>query len=114
LAGALSEIATRTLRNEFRSIRPEEAQILVLSGSSRALSTYPEELSLEAERALVRLGVRVRSRARVIQIDGEGVTFRLADGAESRLSTRTVLWAGGVMPSDFTETLAARLGIQLG
>ena len=114
LAGALAEIATRTLRDEFRSIRPEEAHILVLSGSSRTLSTYPEELSVKAERALIGLGVRVRSRARVIHIDGEGVTFRLSDGTESRLPTRTVLWAGGVMPSEFTETLAARLGIELG
>jgi NADH dehydrogenase len=114
LAGALAEIATRTLRDEFRSIRPEEAQILLFSGSSRALPTYPEELSVKAERALIRLGVRVRGRARVIQIDGEGVTFRSADGAQSRLPTRTVLWAGGVMPSSFTETLATRLGIELG
>ncbi len=114
LAGALAEIATRTLRDEFRSIRPQEAQILILSGSSRALSAYPEELSAEAERALIRLGVRVRNGARVIHIDGERVTFRLPGGAESRITTRTVLWAGGVMPSDFTETLAARLGVELG
>jgi NADH dehydrogenase len=113
LGGALAEIATRTLRDDFRSIRPEEAQILILDGSSRALSAYPEELSVEAERALIRLGVRVRNRTRVIRIDGEGVTFRLPDGSESRMTTRTVLWAGGVMPSDFTQTLAARLGAEL-
>jgi NADH dehydrogenase len=113
LAGALAEIATRTLRDEFRSIRPEEAQILILDGSARVLSSYPEELSAEAERALIRLGVRVRNLARVTHIDGEGVTFRLPDGTESRMMTRTVLWAGGVMPSDFTQTLAARLGVQL-
>lgn len=112
LAGALAEIATRTLRDEFRSIRPEEAQILILDGSSRVLSAYPEELSTEAERALIRLGVRIRNRTRVTHIDGEGVTFRLPDGTESRMTTRTVLWAGGVMPSDFTRTLAARLGVE--
>ncbi|MGH9627879.1 MAG: NAD(P)/FAD-dependent oxidoreductase, partial [Bryobacteraceae bacterium] len=90
LAGALAEIATRTLRDEFRSIRPEEAQILILNGSSRALAAYPEELSTEAERALIRVGVRVRNGARVIHIDGEGVTFRLPEGAESRITTGTV------------------------
>ena len=113
LAGALAEIATRTLRDEFRSIRPEDAQILILDGSSRVLSAYPEELSAEAERALIRLGVRVRNRTRVTRIDGEGVTFQLPDGAESRITTRTVLWAGGVMPSDFTQILAARVGAEL-
>jgi NADH dehydrogenase len=114
LAGALAEIATRTLRDEFRSIRPEEAQILVFNGSSRALSAYPEELSAKAEEALLRLGVRVRNLTRVIHIDGEGLTFRLPDGAESRIATRTILWAGGVRPSEFTQTLAARLGVELG
>lgn len=113
LAGALAEIATRTLRDEFRSIRPEEARILILDGSSRVLSKYPEELSAEAERALIRLGVRIRNRTRVTRIDGEGVTFRVPDGTESRIITRTVLWAGGVMPSDFTRTLAARLGVEV-
>src|SRR5947209_18485967 len=100
MGGALAEIATRTLRHEFRSIRPEEAQILILDGSSRVLSAYPEELSAEAERTLVRLGVRVRNRTRVTRIDAEGVTFRLPDGAESRLRTRKGLCGGGVIPSE--------------
>ena len=113
LAGALAEIATRTLRDEFRSIRPEEARILILNGSSRVLSAYPEKLSTHAERALIRLGVRVRNGLRVTRIDGDGVTFRMPDGAQSRMKTRTVLWAGGVMPSDFTVTLATRIGVEL-
>ena len=109
LAGALAEIATRTLRDEFRSIRPEEAQIMVLGRSSRVLAAYPEQLSAEAERALIRLGVRVRSNTQVTSIDSEGVTFRLPNGTASRIATRTVLWAGGVMPSDFTRMLASRV-----
>jgi NADH dehydrogenase len=113
LAGALAEIATRTLRDEFRSIRPEEAQILLIDGSPRVLSRYPEELSAEAERALLRLGVRIRHRTRATQIDDEGVTFLHSEGTESRLMTRTVLWAGGVMPSDFSLTLAERLGVEV-
>lgn len=113
LAGALAEIATHTLRYDFRSIRPEEAQILILDGSPRVLSAYPEELSAKAERALVRLGVRVRSRTRVTRIDDKGVMYRLADGTESYLATRTVLWAGGVKPSEFTRLLALRLGVEL-
>ncbi|HYP07890.1 MAG TPA: NAD(P)/FAD-dependent oxidoreductase [Bryobacteraceae bacterium] len=113
LAGAVAEIATRTLRDEFRSIRPEQAQIFLLNRSSRVLASYPERLSEDAERALTRLGVRVRNETRVMDIDGEGVRFQLPDGTESRIATRTVLWAGGVMPSDFTRTLASRIGAVL-
>src|SRR5450755_4558829 len=37
LAGALAEIANETLKHDFRSIRPEEARILILDGSARVL-----------------------------------------------------------------------------
>ena len=44
LAGALAEIAHDTLRNEFRSIHPQDATILLLEGSPRVLPSYPEDL----------------------------------------------------------------------
>jgi NADH:ubiquinone reductase (H+-translocating) len=113
LAGALAEIARHTLKHDFRSIRPEESQILILDGSPRVLSNYPEDLSEKAERTLVRLGVRVRSNTRVTDIDAEGLTYRTADGSTERLQSRTVLWAGGVRASEFAKTLANRLHMEL-
>ena len=110
LAGALGEIARRTLRHDFRSINPGDAQILILDGSPRVLSTYPEDLSLRAERSLVRLGARVRTGVKVVEVDSEGVIFHTADGTEHRLPTRTVLWAGGVTAGDFGRHLAAAVG----
>src|SRR5271163_534492 len=41
LAGAMAEIARDTLRHDFRSIKPEQAKILLLDGSSRVLQSYP-------------------------------------------------------------------------
>ncbi len=107
LAGALSEIARHTLRNDFRVIRPEEAQILILDGAPRVLPGFPEDLSKKAERSLIRLGVRVRSGVQVMAIDAEGVTFRTRDGSE-RLAAKTVLWAGGVGASELGRKLAER------
>ncbi len=40
LAGALGEIANDVLRSEFRSIRPSEAQIILLEGAGRVLGTF--------------------------------------------------------------------------
>lgn len=111
LAGALGEISRQTLRNDFRSIRPEEARILILDGSSRVLPTFPEDLSMKAERSLLRLGVRVRTGVRVVAIDGEGVSFQTHSGAE-RLAAKTALWAGGVAGSDLARKLAARTGAE--
>jgi NADH dehydrogenase len=112
LAGALGEIASHTLRNEFRSIDPREAQILILDGSSRLLTAYPEDLSAQAEYSLVRLGVRVRTGVRVEEIKPDGVTFKDTAGKVEHLRTRTVLWAGGVHVGEFGDTLAQRTGAQ--
>ena len=82
LAGALGEIANDTLKNEFRSIRPEEAQILLVDGSPRVLPPYPEELSAAAEQHLIHLGVRARNNVRVTGIDEDGVTLHGPNGDE--------------------------------
>lgn len=112
LAGALGEIANDTLKNEFRSIRPQEAQILLLDGSPRVLPPYPEDLSRAAERHLINLGVRSRNNVRVTHIDEEGVTIHGPNG-EERISARTVLWAAGVTATPFGRVIADRTGAAL-
>jgi NADH dehydrogenase len=109
LAGALAEIAHDTLRNDFRSIRPEESRILLLDGGPHVLATYPQSLSIDAERSLIKLGVRPRLGVRVTSIDAHGVTLETPSG-EDRIETRTVLWAAGVAPSSFGKVLEQRAG----
>ncbi len=112
LAGALAEIAHDTLRHDFRSIRPEESRILLLDGAPHVLSAYPQSLSIEAERSLIKLGVRPRNGVRVTCIDTHGVTLETPSG-QDRIEARTVLWAAGVAPSDFGKVLAQRAGATL-
>jgi NADH:quinone reductase (non-electrogenic) len=112
LAGALGEIARHTLKDDFRSIRPEESQIIILDGSDRVLAHYPEDLSRKALDSLIRLGVRVRTGVRVVGVDADGVDFKAPDGPLQRLSAQTVLWAGGVVATTFGRTLADRTGAQ--
>ncbi|HJT89937.1 MAG TPA: NAD(P)/FAD-dependent oxidoreductase [Bryobacteraceae bacterium] len=112
LAGALGEIARHTLKHEFRSIDPKEARILILDGSPRVLTSYPEDLSARAEESLVRLGVRVRTGVRVVGVDAEGVSFQHVEGGPERLEAKTVLWAGGVQVSAFARILAEATGAQ--
>jgi len=88
LAGALGEIANDTLRNDFRLVRPPEANILLLEGSDRILSAFPPGLSARAESDLIRLGVRTRTRAVVTELDAKGVTVKLGDRIE-RIHART-------------------------
>jgi len=111
LAGALGEIANDTLRHDFRHINPAEAHILLLEGGDRILSAFPPQLSEAAERSLIRLGVRTRTKALVTGIDADGVTI-LVDGATQRIPARTVLWAAGVAPSPLGAILCRRIGAQ--
>lgn len=108
LAGALAEIARDTLRHDFRSIKPEESRIILLEGSRHVLPTYPEKLSVDAERALIKLGVLPRTNIRVVALDDHGVTLNSGE----RIESRTVLWAAGVAPSDFGKALGAPLDKQ--
>ncbi len=113
LAGALGEIARQTLRNDFRSIRPEEARILLLDAGERVLSGYPEELSAKAERHLIGLGVRARCGVRVEDVREDGVWVRGRDGGREWIGARTVLWAAGVRASRVGEILKEAAGAEL-
>jgi NADH dehydrogenase len=112
LAGALGEIANDVLKDNFRSINPEEARIILLEGSSRVLPPFDPELSSAAERSLIRLGVRSRTNVKVIGIDDHGVTLQSERG-EERIDSRTVLWAAGVEASSFGWKLAERTGAEV-
>lgn len=112
LAGALAEIATDSLRHDFRSIHPEDSRILLLDTSPRVLTAFPESLSAAAERQLIQLGVRVIPSVRVTEIDPQGVTYS-AGASTARIEAHTVLWAAGVKPSPWGEILMRRAGAEL-
>ena len=107
LAGAIAEIARETLRQDFRRIRPEEAQIILLEGGPRVLAGYPEDLSAKAEQLVTRLGVEVRKNTFVTDIDEHGLNFKHGEGT-GRLDAKTIIWTGGVDTTSFGRRLAER------
>jgi NADH:ubiquinone reductase (H+-translocating) len=111
LAGALAEIARNTLKDQFTSINPADAKILLVEGGPRVLPTYPPRLSEKAKAFLEQLGVAVRTGAMVTDVQPDSVTIR-ADGGEETVSTRTVLWGAGVKASPLGLKLAQAAGIQ--
>ncbi len=108
LAGALAEIARETLRHDFRAIRPQEARIILIEGAPRVLPPFPADLSAKAEKSLRKLGVDVRTNEKVVRIDATGVTVE-GDAAHEHIPARTVLWAGGIVATEFGKRLAAQL-----
>ncbi len=104
LAGALSEIAYHTLRNDFRNINPREARILLIEGASHPLSMYPEPLSNKARAALEKLGVTVRTGTLVTDIRPGQVQVNSEIGSET-IDAQTVIWAAGVAASPLGRIL---------
>jgi len=107
LAGAIAEIARQTLRNDFRSIHPEEAEIILLDGAPRVLMTFPEDLAEKATRSLERLGVRVKCGEMVQHVDKDGLTIA-SNGQADTIAAKTVIWAGGITASPLGKILATR------
>ncbi len=112
LAGAIGELAHRTMVGDFRHIDPRDARVVLIEGADQALPVYPEKLSKKAAAMLAELGVEVVTQTVVDHIDGEGVVTKSGGGSQ-RIDSRTVLWAAGVKASAFGETLAAKIGADL-
>jgi NADH dehydrogenase len=112
LAGSLGELARNTLKDNFRNIDPSQSEILLIETLERPLPSYPPDLSMKAERALARLGVRILTQTVVTDIEDGAVTARRGDTVE-RIAARTVLWGAGVKASPLGEILARRTGVPL-
>src|SRR2546428_13389206 len=79
---------------DFRSIRPQDARIILVEAGPRILPFMPESLSLKAETALKRLGVEIVKDSPVTSVH-QG---RVMAGTQT-INPGRVLWAAGVEPS---------------
>jgi NADH dehydrogenase len=102
LAGAIAEIAARTLVKDFRKIQTTRSRVLLLEGAPRVLPTYPEDLSRKAEEQLRELGVEVRTNAMVTAV-GAG-SIRVGDEV---IPATVTVWAAGVAASALGRLLSA-------
>lgn len=108
MAGALAEIATRTLARDFRNFDPaRETRVILLEGGPRILPAFSEESSRAARQDLEELGVEVRTgpSAMVRHIDARGVV--VGDG--ERIDASTIVWGAGLKASPLVEQLGAEL-----
>ena len=96
LAASMAQLATVTLRSNFRNIDPAKTSILLIEGGKRVLPSYAASLSKKAAKRLDRLGVKVITDAIVEKVDEQGATVagqlsrsaRVLDGAALRHALR--------------------------
>ena len=112
LAGQIRELATKTLRAEYRSAKPEEARVLLFDGGSAPLAPFGQNLSAKAAKALAKLGVEMHMGSIVTDVDADGIVVRDHEGATTRYEAGTVLWTAGVEAPAFAEALANATGAE--
>jgi NADH dehydrogenase len=112
LAGQIRELATKTLRAEFRKVEPEDARVLLFDGGSAPLATFGEKLSAKAEQTLRKLGVELHMGSIVTAVDATGLAVRDHDGTTTRYEAGTVLWTAGVEAPPFAGALAKATGAE--
>lgn len=113
IAGQIREVATRTLANEFHSIAPEDARVLLFDGGDRVLKSFAPGLSDKASRTLASLGVELHMGVHVTDVGRDGVTVTPKSGGPSeQYGARTVLWTAGVEAVPFARHVADVLGAE--
>ncbi|MBD3675677.1 MAG: NAD(P)/FAD-dependent oxidoreductase [Planctomycetaceae bacterium] len=105
LAGALAEISRHTLVNDFRSIDPSEARIILVEAGDQVLSSYPPDLTSKAESKIRQLGIELRTKTQVTEIKQDYVEVEHV-GSTERIATYSVIWAAGVKANPLGGKLA--------
>src|SRR5690348_11479948 len=112
LAGQIRELATRTLRREYRHIRPEDARVMLFDGGAAPLASFGPQLSAMAARDLRRLGVELHMGSVVTGVRMRGVQGRGQDGGVTWHHAGVVLWTAGVEAPPLAAAVAEATGAQ--
>jgi NADH:ubiquinone reductase (H+-translocating) len=112
LAGQLREVATKTLRREFRHIKPEDARVLLFDGGQAPLAMFGPKLSAMAARDLKKLGVEMHMGSIVTEADLHGVQVKDHDGNVTRYEAGTILWTAGVQAPALAAEVAKATGAE--
>ncbi|MBA4799491.1 MAG: NAD(P)/FAD-dependent oxidoreductase [Rhizobiales bacterium] len=105
MAGAISELGRFMIARDFRSLRPDQLQVLLIEAGPRILASFPESLSQYAVDYLTRIGVDIRLNTPVEDVTPDGVTV-----GGALIPASCMVWGAGVKASP----AAAWLGVPPG
>jgi NADH:ubiquinone reductase (H+-translocating) len=112
LAGQIREVATKTLRKEYRRIKPEDARVLLFDGGQAPLAMFGPKLSAMAARQLGQLGVELHMGSIVTHVDPDGLEVKDHDGKVTRHLCGNVLWTAGVEAPPLAKAVAQATGAE--
>jgi NADH:ubiquinone reductase (H+-translocating) len=100
MAGAISELAKRTIVQDFRHIQTQRARIVLLDAAPKVLPTFADTLCVSALKQLKQLDIEVRVSTKVLGVTAEGVQLE-----HEFIRARTVVWAAGNEASPLAKQL---------
>ena len=103
MAGAVAELAKAALAMAYRSLHGQCARIVLVEAGGQILPAFTPSLARKETRSLERLGVEVRTGAKVESCDAGGII-----AAGQRIDARTLVWAAGVQASPAAQWLGVR------
>lgn len=107
LAGEVGSIAQKTMLKNFRNIDPSQAKVYLIEAGKHILPSYPENLSIQAEKDLTKLGVKVLTNSLVSDINQDGLQI-----GNKTIKTKNIIWAAGVKAPSILTTLNTPLDRQ--
>lgn len=113
MAGQIRELASRTLRGQFRSIEPDAARVVLIDGAPQVLPPFGENLGRKTRESLEGSGVQVMLNSIVTDMDASSVTYRMSNGEVVRVESLCKVWAAGVQGNVLGRTLTEQSGAEL-
>ncbi|MDZ7806233.1 MAG: NAD(P)/FAD-dependent oxidoreductase [Gracilimonas sp.] len=100
MAGAIAEIAKRSMMRDFRNIKPDETKIYLVEAADGILNAFEEPLPKKGQKTLENMGVEVLLNTPVKGIKANGVQV------EGRfIETPNIVWGAGVIASPLIKRL---------
>jgi NADH:ubiquinone reductase (H+-translocating) len=100
MAGAISELAKRTIVQDFRHIQTQRARIVLLDAAPKVLPMFDDTLCASALKQLKQLDIEVKVSTKVLGVTSEGVQLE-----NEFIRARTVVWAAGNAASPLAKQL---------
>lgn len=104
LAGAIRDIASLYMREDYRHIDTTKSRVLLVEGGPHILPSYPPDLQEKAVEQLHELGVEILTGKTVTDIEPGYVVVGKAPNTE-RFDSLVTLWAAGVQASPLGKML---------
>jgi NADH:ubiquinone reductase (H+-translocating) len=107
MAGAIAEVAYKTMFKNFRRINPAWSKIYLIEMLPYVLPMFSENLGVQAKKALEDLGVIVINNKKVTNINADGVQIE-----GQFIPSENIIWAAGNQASPLLKTLDVPLDRQ--